>query len=96
MVKPDQLIKRRGKLGLIKVNVDYATVQQWVKERLGKDQKIGRASGKLRKFIVEPFVAHKESEEAYVCIYSGRDSDVILFCDQVIILFLSGDPVIRY
>ena len=37
VVKPDQLIKRRGKLGLIKVNADLATVQQWVGERIGKD-----------------------------------------------------------
>merc|ERR1719228_1362005 len=31
------------------------------------------------KFIIEPFVAHKQEEEAYVCIYSIRDKDVILF-----------------
>jgi len=36
VVKPDQLIKRRGKLGLIKVNTDLATVKEWVKERMGK------------------------------------------------------------
>lgn len=82
VVKPDQLIKRRGKLGLIKVNVDFATVQEWVKERMGKDQKIGKATGKLRKFIIEPFLAHKDEEEAYVCILSSRDCDTILFCEQ--------------
>ena len=38
VVKPDQLIKRRGKLGLIKVNVDYPTVKAWVLERMGQDQ----------------------------------------------------------
>ena len=79
VVKPDQLIKRRGKLGLIKVNASLAEVKQWVGERLGKDQKIGKATGKLRSFIIEPFVAHKQEEEAYVCIYSVRDKDVILF-----------------
>jgi len=46
---------------------------------MDKDQKIGKATGKLRKFIVEPFLAHKQEEEAYVCIYSKRDQDVILF-----------------
>jgi ATP citrate (pro-S)-lyase len=40
VVKPDQLIKRRGKLGLIKVNADYKTVQEWVKERMNKDQQV--------------------------------------------------------
>jgi len=79
VVKPDQLIKRRGKLGLIKVNVDLPEVKAWVIERMGQDQVIGKATGKLRRFIIEPFLAHKQEEEAYVCIYSTRDMDVILF-----------------
>ena len=37
VVKPDQLIKRRGKLGLIKVDADLAAVKQWIAERLEKD-----------------------------------------------------------
>ena len=36
-MKPDQLIKRRGKLGLIKVNVDLQQAKQWINERMGKD-----------------------------------------------------------
>jgi ATP citrate (pro-S)-lyase len=79
VVKPDQLIKRRGKLGLIKVNTDFDTVKTWVAEKMADDQKIGKATGKLRKFIVEPFLPHSQEEEAYVCIYSTRDKDVILF-----------------
>jgi len=79
VVKPDQLIKRRGKLGLIKVNANFSEVKEWVIERMGREQQIGKASGKLKKFIIEPFVAHKQEEEAYVCIYSIRDKDVILF-----------------
>lgn len=79
VVKPDQLIKRRGKLGLIKVNVDFPEVKSWVIERMGQNQIIGKASGKLRRFIIEPFLPHKQEEEAYVCIYSIRDMDVVLF-----------------
>ncbi|XP_017797704.1 PREDICTED: ATP-citrate synthase [Habropoda laboriosa] len=79
VVKPDQLIKRRGKLGLIKVNADLATVKQWVAERMNKDQQVGKTTGKLRTFIIEPFVPHKQEEEAYVCIYSHRKADTILF-----------------
>ncbi|XP_071454638.1 ATP-citrate synthase [Hetaerina americana] len=82
VVKPDQLIKRRGKLGLIKVNVNYQGVQAWVGERIGKDVQVGRATGKLRNFIIEPFVPHKPDEEAYVCIYSHRSADTILFHHQ--------------
>lgn len=39
-MKPDQLIKRRGKLGLIKVNADYKTVQEWISQRMNKDQQV--------------------------------------------------------
>jgi len=79
VVKPDQLIKRRGKLGLIKVNTDFQSVKAWVSEKNSTEQKIGKATGKLRKFIVEPFLPHKQQEEAYVCIYSQREKDIILF-----------------
>lgn len=79
VVKPDQLIKRRGKLGLIRVNANIEEVKTWVKERLGKDIQVGRATGKIRNLIIEPFVPHSEEEESYVCIYSHRHSDTILF-----------------
>jgi ATP citrate (pro-S)-lyase len=35
VVKPDQLIKRRGKLGLLGINLDWAGVKQWISERAG-------------------------------------------------------------
>ncbi|XP_058061576.1 ATP-citrate synthase isoform X1 [Anopheles bellator] len=82
VVKPDQLIKRRGKLGLIAVNKNLSQVKSWIAERLGKDQKVGNATGKLRNFIIEPFIPHKDNEEAYVCIYSHRTADTILFYHQ--------------
>ena len=41
--------------------------------------KIGRASGKLNNFIIEPFVAHQQQDEYYVCIYSHREGETILF-----------------
>ena len=37
VVKPDQLIKRRGKLGLIKAGTDLDGVKDWLKPRLGKE-----------------------------------------------------------
>ena len=79
VVKPDQLIKRRGKLGLIKVNATFGEVKTWVGEKMGVDMQIGKATGKLKTFIIEPFLPHQQSEEAYVCIYSVRDKDIILF-----------------
>lgn len=40
VVKPDQLIKRRGKLGLIKVNADLAEVKTWIAERMEKEVQV--------------------------------------------------------
>ena len=31
---------------------------------------------------MEPFLPHTQTEEAYVCIYSKRDKDVVLFCHE--------------
>jgi ATP citrate (pro-S)-lyase len=33
--KPDQLIKRRGKNGLLGINLDWAGVKKWIAERAG-------------------------------------------------------------
>lgn len=69
-------------MGLIAVNKNFQQVKQWVDDRMGKDQKIGNSVGKLRSFIIEPFIPHKDEEEAYVCIYSHRTADTILFYHQ--------------
>jgi ATP citrate (pro-S)-lyase len=37
VVKPDQLIKRRGKSGLIKLNCNVDEADAWVQERRGKE-----------------------------------------------------------
>lgn len=77
--KPDQLIKRRGKLGLIKAGADINGVKEWLGNKLGKEFHIGSAKGKLKNFLIEPFVPHQQNEEFYVCIYSHRCADTILF-----------------
>ncbi|KPJ14207.1 ATP-citrate synthase [Papilio machaon] len=82
VVKPDQLIKRRGKLGLVGVNKSAAEVRRWLADHSGKEQQVGAALGKLRRFVVEPFVKHDANEEMYLCIQSGRRSDTILFHHQ--------------
>jgi len=79
VVKPDQLIKRRGKLGLIKINADLSDVKAWVAEKTEKDILVGKASGKLNNFIIEPFCPHTQQEEFYICLYSDREGENILF-----------------
>ena len=44
VAKPDQLIKRRGKAGLLKLNADWKDAKAWISERAGKPQKV-RESG---------------------------------------------------
>ncbi|KAM4622523.1 ATP-citrate synthase isoform 2-T2 [Discoglossus pictus] len=79
VVKPDQLIKRRGKLGLVGVNLNLDQVKSWLKQRMGHETTIGKAKGILKNFLIEPFVPHRQEEEFYVCIYAAREGDYVLF-----------------
>ncbi|PWA21557.1 hypothetical protein CCH79_00003058, partial [Gambusia affinis] len=79
VVKPDQLIKRRGKLGLVGINLDLQGVKEWLKGHLMKEITVGRAKGVLKNFLIEPFVPHTQDEEFYVCIYATREADHVLF-----------------
>jgi ATP citrate (pro-S)-lyase len=40
VAKPDQLIKRRGKAGLLALNKNWADAKNWILERAGKPQKV--------------------------------------------------------
>ncbi len=73
VAKPDQLIKRRGKSGLLALNKSWADARAWVAERAGKVQKVENTHGVLRQFLVEPFVPHQQKEEYYININSVRD-----------------------
>lgn len=79
VVKPDQLIKRRGKYGLIAINKTLAEVKKWVEEREGKDIKIDNCEGKLRNFIIEPFLPHKEV--SFCLLNVGAYLNRIDWCD---------------
>ncbi|KAJ1431002.1 atp-citrate synthase [Ochromonadaceae sp. CCMP2298] len=79
VVKPDQLIKRRGKAGLLAINKTWPEVVEWIKERMNKECKVEIVSGILDRFIVEPFVPHAQSDEYYICLQSFRENDEILF-----------------
>ena len=39
-------------------------------------------NGRLRQFIIEPFVRHDDNDEYYLSIFSELESDVILFHHQ--------------
>lgn len=72
VAKPDQLIKRRGKSGLLALNKTWPEAKAWIAERAGKEQKVEHTTGVLRQFLVEPFVPHPQDTEYYININSER------------------------
>jgi ATP citrate (pro-S)-lyase len=83
VVKPDQLIKRRGKAGLLAVNKTWPEVQAWISERMNKEVQVEQVKGVLNHFIVEAFVPHKQDEEYYYCIMV-RTSGGGASCDDML------------
>lgn len=73
VAKPDQLIKRRGKSGLLALNKTWPEAKEWIQVRAGKEQQVETVKGYLRQFLVEPFVPHPEGTEYYININSVRD-----------------------
>jgi ATP citrate (pro-S)-lyase len=82
VVKPDQLIKRRGKSKLLLLNATWSEAEKWIKERRNKPITVGNVTGSLNYFIVEPFIPHEETDEYYLAILSERDGNQILFHHQ--------------
>ena len=94
VVKPDMLIKRRGKNKLVLVGVSYDQAREWINAKSksltiihGKFDDNGNPTdkgtvGHLTHFIIEPMVPHKESDEYYVAIVATRTGDTIMFCHQ--------------
>ncbi|KAF9208760.1 citrate synthase [Haplosporangium sp. Z 27] len=82
VAKPDQLIKRRGKNGLLLLNADWTQVRAWILEYAGKEVVVDNIVGILKTFLIEPFVPHPANTEYYICINSDRDGDNILFTHE--------------
>ncbi len=82
VVKPDQLIKRRGKAGLVGIKLTYQEVKEWIQERRNKEIFIDGVKGILDTFIIDPFVAHSQEDEYYICIQSDRDGEEVLFYSE--------------
>ncbi|RXK35358.1 ATP-citrate synthase subunit 1 [Tremella mesenterica] len=80
--KPDQLIKRRGKAGLLCLNKTWEPTAAWIEERAGKPVTVEKTTGTLNTFIIEPFCPHPAETEYYVCINSAREGDWILFTHE--------------
>lgn len=79
VVKPDQLIKRRGKGGFLLLNSNVEKADEFLKEWRGKEVEVDGITGVLENFIVEPFIAHEAKDEYYVAVRSIREGDEVLF-----------------
>jgi ATP-citrate lyase beta-subunit len=77
VVKPDMIMGKRGKHGLLLLDADWNSVRKWLKENRGKDVTVGKVTGELTHFLIEPFV--RADKEYYVAIKSERDGDIIYF-----------------
>ncbi|KAG4305589.1 hypothetical protein PORY_001145, partial [Pneumocystis oryctolagi] len=73
VVKPDQLVKRRGKLGLVGVNYSWSDVRAWIEAHAFRKQTVGGVTGTLHTFLCEPFVPHHPNTEFYVSVVSTRE-----------------------
>ncbi len=94
VVKPDQLIKRRGKNGLILVDAPFDEAKTWIEEKSkapitihGEFDEAGKpvdegTFGRLSNFLIEPCCVHDQSDECYVALLSTREGDEILFHHQ--------------
>lgn len=77
VVKPDQLFGKRGKHGLVLLDVSLDDVMDYLRERMGSEVTVGGVSGRLTHFLIEPFVPHEE--EFYLAISSDYYGDTIFF-----------------
>jgi ATP citrate (pro-S)-lyase len=79
VVKPDMLFGKRGKSGLVALNLDMAQVADFVKARLGLEVEMGGCKAPITTFIVEPFMPH--DQEFYLSIVSERLGCTISFSE---------------
>lgn len=73
VIKVDQGVKKRGKQGLLRLNVMKDEAEQAVRELADKG---------FEQFIAEPMLAHEASEEKYLSIERLRDGFKFLYSDH--------------
>ncbi|KAL9390300.1 hypothetical protein Peur_018905 [Populus x canadensis] len=70
VVKPDMLFGKRGKSGLVALDLDLDQVAEFIQGRLGKEVEMDGCKGPITTFIIEPFIPH--NQEFYLNIVSER------------------------
>lgn len=85
VAKPDVLLKRRGKAGLVLLKKDFAQVADWIAQKAKGDAAAlaeGIDTTRIDTYLVEPFVPHEETDEHYVCVRGVRDGHEVIFAAQ--------------
>ncbi|MDP3640725.1 MAG: ATP citrate lyase citrate-binding domain-containing protein [Nanoarchaeota archaeon] len=80
VVKPDMLFGKRKKLNLVLLHADFPAVRRFIEEQRSQAITIGKATGFLTHFLIEPFIPH--DKEYFVAIRAERDYDTIFFSEQ--------------
>ena len=80
VVKPDQLFGKRGKNNLLMLDKSFDEAKSFIASKMNQEVTVGKTTGKLTHFLIEPFVPH--DEEYYIAIKSERDGDAIYFSTQ--------------
>jgi ATP-citrate lyase beta-subunit len=76
VVKPDELVGKRGKQGLVKIG-NWQAIEAYLKEHRGKEVEISGVRDVLEYFLIEPYVEHEQ--EWFVAIRTVKEGDEILW-----------------
>ena len=76
VVKPDELVGKRSKHGLVKIG-KAGEVREFLDEYRGKEVEISGIKDVLEYFLIEPYVEH--DEEWFVAISTTKEGDEILW-----------------
>ena len=79
VVKPDMIIGKRGKHGLVLLDENWDGVKQWLETKRDSEVKLNNVSGRLTHFLIEPFV--ETEKEYYISLSSTLSGTEILFSD---------------
>ena len=77
VIKPDMLFGKRGKYGLVWVNLDKNSCISWFEEKFEKNVEISWIKWDLDVFLIEDFIPH--TEEYYISFSAERDYDLVNF-----------------
>ena len=79
VVKPDELVGKRAKHGLVKVG-NWEEIRAFLDEYRGKEVEIFGVRDRLEYFLIEPYVEHEE--EWFVAIRTAKEGDEILWSEK--------------